>query len=274
MLDRFRTGETREPTTAHLVIEALRRAFQDRTLYLGDTDYQPVPLAKLLNRGYIAGRAATIHPQKATKSDTLADETQLRSESANTTHFSIIDRAGNRVGATLSINLLFGAGVVARDAGVLLNNEMDDFALRASVPNAFQLRGGAANRIEPGKRPLSSMTPTFVEDARGVLILGSPGGSRIVSQVLLAVLEHVHAAEIDPARLLALPRFHHQYWPDRVEIEPEGFTEAWRAALAAKGHTVETVKRKWGNMQLVFKAKESGVAQAASDPRGADVGWY
>jgi gamma-glutamyltranspeptidase / glutathione hydrolase len=178
------------------------------------------------------------------------------------------------VAATLTINLLFGAGIVAGDTGVLLNNEMDDFTLHPDVPNAFRLRGSAANAVAPGKRPLSSMTPAFVEDDRGVLILGAPGGSRIISQVLLAILEYRHSAQVDVQRLVAMPRYHHQYWPDHVEIEPDGFDKQWRAALEAKGHTVRVAGRKWGNMQAVFKARSSGAAQAASDPRGSDVAWY
>jgi gamma-glutamyltranspeptidase/glutathione hydrolase len=197
-----------------------------------------------------------------------------RAQSANTTHFSIIDAEGNRVGATLTINLLFGTGIVARGTGVLLNNEMDDFTLRADVPNAFMLRGGPANRIEPRKRPLSSMTPTFVEDERGALVIGSPGGSRIVSQVLLAVLGYMHSSDVDLARLVSMPRYHHQFWPDRVEIEPEGFSAEWRAALEEKGHTFRVVERRWGNMQAVFKSRRDGVATAASDPRGEGLAWY
>jgi gamma-glutamyltranspeptidase/glutathione hydrolase len=151
---------------------------------------------------------------------------------------------------------------------------MDDFSLRADVANAFRLRGGEANRIEPLKRPLSSMSPTFVEDEKGVLVLGAPGGSRIVSQVLLAVLEYIQAREVDLKRLVALPRYHHQYWPDRLEVEPGGYTDEWRATMAAKGHTVQTATRRWGNMQAVFKSKRDGAAQSASDPRGEGVGWY
>jgi gamma-glutamyltranspeptidase/glutathione hydrolase len=273
MLERFAPGAPSDPEYAHLAIETLRRAFQDRARYLGDSDFSPVPVAQLLDRQYIACRAATIKSGAATKSDALRPE-NMPTAGGNTTHLSVIDEAGNRVAATLSINLLFGAGIVAGDTGVLLNNEMDDFSLGTDVPNAFSLRGAAANVIEPRKRPLSSMTPVFVEDGRGVLILGSPGGSRIVSQVLLAILEYLHAPRVDLARLLALPRYHHQYWPDRVELEPEGFTPEWRTALVGKGHTVQVATRKWGNMQIVFQAKESGVAQAASDPRGADVAWY
>ena len=186
----------------------------------------------------------------------------------------MIDAAGNRVGATLTVNWIFGSGLVAKGTGVLLNNEMDDFTLREDLPNSYRLRGSAANAIAPGKRPLSSMTPTFVEDERGVLILGAPGGSRIISMVLLGVLEHLRAPEVDLKRLVAMPRYHHQFWPDRIEVEPEGFSTEWRAALQAKGHTISEVNRKWGNMQAVFKSKRTGIAEAASDPRGADVGWY
>jgi gamma-glutamyltranspeptidase/glutathione hydrolase len=187
---------------------------------------------------------------------------------------SVVDAAGNRVAATLTINLLFGSGVVARGTGVLLNNEMDDFTVHADVPNSFRLRGGEANAIAPGKRPLSSMTPTFVEDSKGVLVLGAPGGSRIVSQVLLAVMDYVRAPALDLAAIVGAPRYHHQWWPDRVEVEPEGFPAQWRAALEAKGHRLEPARRKWGNMQAVFKSKQTGVAEAVSDPRGADVGSF
>jgi gamma-glutamyltranspeptidase/glutathione hydrolase len=274
MLEQFDLSDVSQPETAHLVIEALRRAFQDRARYLGDSDFVAVPVARLLSKDYAKQRAATIDPAAATKSGDLEGDRALHAEGGNTTHFSVIDTEGNRVGATLSINLLFGSGIVAGDTGVLLNNEMDDFTLRADVANSFHLRGSMANAIASGKRPLSSMTPTFVEDGRGVLILGAPGGSRIVSQVLLAILEYLNSPQVDLQRLVAMPRYHHQYWPDRVEIEPEGSTPEWRAAIEAKGHAIQVVNRKWGNMQVVFKSKQSGVAQAASDPRGADVGWY
>jgi gamma-glutamyltranspeptidase/glutathione hydrolase len=118
------------------------------------------------------------------------------------------------------------------------------------------------------------MTPAFVEDAKGVLILGAPGGPRIVSQALLAILDYVGAPSVDLERIVRAPRYHHQWWPDRVEIEPGGFPPEWRAALEAKGHQLQTAGRQWGNLQLVFKSKKTGAAQAASDPRGLDVGWY
>jgi gamma-glutamyltranspeptidase/glutathione hydrolase len=273
MLERFAPGAPHEPQYAHLVVETLRRLFHDRARYLGDGDFGSVPVAGLIDRRYLERRAATIERGKATPSTALGRLAPTPESGSHTTHFSVIDDAGNRVAATLTINLLFGAGIIAGDTGVLLNNEMDDFTVAREVPNAFMLRGAQANAIAPGKRPLSSMTPTFVEDARGVLILGSPGGSRIVSQVLVAIIDHLHRPEVDLKSLLEAPRYHHQYWPDRVEIEPQGFSEQWRAALNAKGHAVHVAKRRWGNMQLVFKARD-GNAQAASDPRGAGVAWY
>jgi gamma-glutamyltranspeptidase/glutathione hydrolase len=274
MLERRSFDRPGDPHADHLVIEALRRAFQDRAQFLADPAFARVPVSRLLSPQYIAQRAAAIDGNRATASEALGKALPQRAQSANTTHFSIVDAEGNRVAATLTINLLFGAGIVARGTGVLLNNEMDDFTVREGVPNAFMLRGGPANRIEPGKRPLSSMTPTFIEDDRGVLVIGSPGGSRIVSQVLLAVLGYVHSAEVDLPRLVSMPRYHHQFWPDRVEIEPEGFSAHWRSALEEKGHTFRVVERRWGNMQAVFKSRRNGVAVAASDPRGEGLAWY
>jgi gamma-glutamyltranspeptidase/glutathione hydrolase len=269
MLEHFETDNARSPRDAHLVIEALRRAFRDRAAYLGDIDFVAVPVERLTSAAYARKLAATINPGAATRSSVPEHEPDAGG-STNTTHLSVMDAAGNRVAATLTINLVFGSGVVARGTGVLLNNEMDDFTVRAGVSNAFGLRGGEANAIAPGKRPLSSMTPTFVEDAKGVLVVGTPGGSRIVSQVLLAVLDYVHAPAVDLAAVVRAPRYHHQWWPDRVEIEPEGFPAQWRAALEAKGHKLGTAKRRWGNMQAVFTSKRDGLAVAASDPRGAD----
>ena len=274
ILERFELSDARAPRDAHLVIEALRRAFRDRTLYLGDDDVVAVPLAQLLGRERAARLASEIATDRATPSEALGAPQPMPPPGGNTTHFSVIDGAGNRVAATLTINLLFGSGIVAREAGVLLNNEMDDFSLGADFPNAFGLAGGSANAIAPGKRPLSSMTPVFVDDAKGTLVTGAPGGSRIVSQVLLAILDYVEADQVDLAGIVSAPRYHHQWWPDRVEIERDSFTQDWRAALEAKGHRLRTVGRKWGNMQAVFKPRAHGVMQVANDPRGSGVAWY
>jgi len=273
MVGRLDRLDPRQPQAAHILVEALRRAFHDRARYLGDPAFVEVPLERLTSPAYAAQLAAAIRPDAVTASESLGPEVPAPA-GINTTHLSVIDSAGNRVAATVTINLLFGSGVVGHGTGVLLNNEMDDFALGPELPNSFRLRGGAANAIAPGKRPLSSMTPTFVEDEKGVLVLGSPGGSRIVSQVLLAVLDYVGATTVDLAGIASAPRYHHQWWPDRLEIEPGGFTAEWRSVLEGKGHHLQVNRRKWGNMQLVFKAKLTGVAQAANDPRGAGVGWY
>jgi len=272
MLEHFPAGDVQDPEYAHLVVEAMRRAFRDR-IQLGDPDQTAISVPGLLNKEKIKQYVTDMRRDRATLLPPPA-ATGTGAGSVNTTHFSVVDAAGNRVAATLTINLLFGSGIVGRGTGVLLNNEMDDFSLRADVANSFQLRGGTANSVAPGKRPLSSMTPTFVEDSKGVLILGAPGGSRIISQVLLVALEYLRRPQIDLKQLVAMPRYHHQYWPDQIEIEPEAFSAAWRRALETKGHQLRMVNRKWGNLQAVFQPRDGGAAQAANDPRGDDVAGY
>lgn len=199
---------------------------------------------------------------------TLGDPDQGKDPAtANTTHFSILDRAGNRVAATLSLNTLFGSGFVAPGTGVLLNNEMDDFVARPGAPNAYGLIGDAANAIAPGRRPLSSMTPTFLETDHALAILGTPGGSRIISMVLLAALEF-SAGERDPARLVANPRYHHQDVPAHLDLEPGTFSDRERDVLTARGHDLHVLDESFGNMQAIVWERYTGVVRAASDPRG------
>ncbi len=275
ILEAYPIRDARDPASAHIVIEALRRGFQDRLRYLGDTDFVKVPVARLIDKAYAHSRAATINPNLATPIDALTiTPLAAVTESYNTTHYSVIDVDGNRVGATLSINSWFGGGLIAGDTGVLLNNEMDDFSLGPGLPNLYHLLGGKANSIAPHKRPLSSMSPTFVEDGKGVLVIGAPGGSRIISMVLFGILDYLNQDNVDLLSIVTAPRYHHQCWPDQVEMEPAGFSDAWRATLEAKGHQLHVVSRKWGNMQAVFKANADGAAQAASDPRGFDMGGY
>lgn len=250
----------------HYVIEAMRRGYHDRARYMGDPDFVKVP-AKLALRDYALRRGASIRADKATPSSAL-DRAPAGEEGEDTTHFSVIDAQGNRVAATLSVNGPFGSGFVAGESGVLLNNHMDDFALARGTPNLYGLQGSEANAVAPGKRPLSSMSPTFVEDQRGILVLGSPGGSRIISMVLLGILDYVDQPDVDLGRLVGAPRYHHQYLPDRIQIEPEGFSADWIAALQAKGHAVDVGHRRWGNMQVVYLEKKSGRITVANDPRG------
>jgi gamma-glutamyltranspeptidase/glutathione hydrolase len=253
-----------ETDRAHYVVEAMRRGYQDRARYMGDPAFVDVPVEQLLSRAYAAKRGANIDGARATPSSELVPS---GNEGKDTTHFSIIDRDGNRVAATLSVNGSFGSGFVPDETGVLLNNHMDDFALAPGAANLYKLVGGEANAVAPGKRPLSSMSPTFVEDDRGVLVLGTPGGARIISMVLQGILDYVGQPTIDLARLVGAPRFHHQYLPDRIEIEPGAFSANWIEALKAKGHAVQEGRRRWGNMQAVFLDKRSGRVEAANDPR-------
>ncbi|MBI3546031.1 MAG: gamma-glutamyltransferase [Gammaproteobacteria bacterium] len=246
------------------VIEAMRLAYRDRAQYLGDADFVSVDAAHFLDPAYAAQLRQEI-------SDPDKTPQPAKAEGTNTTHFSIIDRAGNRVAATLSINTLFGSGFMPADTGVLLNNEMDDFVLKPNVPNTYGLIGSEANAIAPGKRPLSSMTPTFLETDDEVVVLGTPGGSRIISMVLLAALELAdrHGA---PKDLVNVPRFHHQYSPNVVEHEAQAFDDAERHALEQNGYRLQGVPIGYGNMQIVAWSKKKGMLEAVSDPRGEGSG--
>ena len=251
-------------TRDHTVIEAMRLAYRDRARYLGDTDYVRVDTARLLSPAYADLLRKTIGP-KATPSADLPLAGQPKGH--NTTHFSVIDRDGNWVGATMSINYPFGCGYMAPGTGVVLNNEMDDFSAKPGVGNVYGLVGTAANAIAPGKRPLSSMSPTFLEGPHRVAVLGTPGGSRIITMVLLSALDFIHH-HASAAQMVGLPRFHHQYLPDKVEYEPKAFSPKEVAALKALGYTLEAKDKGYGNMQVVVWDRARRRMQAASDPRG------
>ncbi len=249
----------------HLLIESLRRAYRDRAAYLGDPDFVRIPSWSLLSTGYARSLAATIDPKRATASASLPPA-QPSPQGPQTTHFSVLDADGNRVAGTLSVNLPFGSGAMAPGTGVLLNDEMDDFAASTTASNAYGLIGSIPNRVQAGKRPLSSMSPTFVEGPRGLLVLGTPGGSRIITMVLLGVLAWDSGA--DAAAIVALPRFHHQYLPDVVQFEPGAFTAQEQGQLAAMGHVLKPLDSTYGNLQAVTWDPASGKVDAASDPRG------
>lgn len=266
ILENFTLSTLRQSDRTHLIVEALRHAFQDRVAYLGDSDFVSVPERRLMSKAYARERAGKIRLDRVYAN--LGRAEPVVEEGAETTHFSIMDEEGNRVAATMSINTFFGSGFIAGETGVLLNNEMDDFSIGTDTPNVYGLYGGKANKISPGKRPLSSMSPTFLENEQGILIVGTPGGSRIISMLLLVIVDYVDNQQTDPMKLVSRPRFHHQYLPDRVEIESDAFDEKWVAKLVEKGHDVRTEKRRWGNMQLIFFDKESHQSYVASDPRG------
>lgn len=266
MLEGFDTAAMDEVTRKHVIIEAMRRAYRDRSLYLGDPAFSAPPLEQLLHPFYAAGQRASIRLDRATPSATLPGPLPDESEGSETTHFSILDRDGNRVAGTLSINTWYGAAFMPPGTGVILNNEMDDFTVKQGVGNAYALIGGSPNAIGPGKRMLSSMSPTFVETARGVAIIGTPGGSRIISMVLLAALEWIDGA--DAPGMVALKRYHHQYFPDVVTYEEGAFSAAEIRELAARGHRLERSGRLFGNMNVVTWDYASGRVEAAMDPRG------
>jgi gamma-glutamyltranspeptidase/glutathione hydrolase len=246
----------------HLIIEAMRRAYRDRADFLGDPDFVDMPIQRLTHPWYAAGLARDIQLDR-TSPCSLSSNAE---SGTDTTHFSIIDREGNRVAATLSINYPFGSGFVPEGTGVLLNDEMDDFSIKPGVPNVYGLTGGDANAIEGGKRMLSSMTPTFVETDQGVAVLGTPGGSRIITMVLLSILEMAEGE--GPKTWVSQSRFHHQYLPDVVEFESNAFPAALQQQLVKMGHTLKTMDQGFGNMQVVYWNRETGEVSAASDPRG------
>ena len=274
MLEPYDLKAMPEAERIHLIVESMRRAFRDRTFYLGDPDFVKVPQALLASPAYAAGLRASINPDKATPSDLLSGApTPLEDE--ETTHFSIIDAEGNRVAATQTVNLLYGSGLVAPGTGVLLNDEMDDFALKPGTPNAFGVMGYEANAPKPGKRMLSSMTPTFMESPDKVAVLGTPGGSRIITMVLLGILGY--DAGLDAPQVAALPRFHHQWLPDVIDAEPKAISAEAAAKLRAMGHTLELPPAEaeggrgsshvWGNLETVEWDRRNGKLLGGSDPR-------
>jgi gamma-glutamyltranspeptidase/glutathione hydrolase len=261
------------PRAVHLTVEAMRHAFFDRNSVLGDPDFVTNPIDRLLSAEYAATVRAAIDPDKATASAALG-AVPTSGEKPQTTHYSVVDGAGNAVAATYTINGSFGAGVVAPGTGFLLNDEMDDFAAKPGTANMFGLVQGDANAIAPRKRPLSSMTPTIVEkDGRPVFVLGSPGGPRIITAVLETLMNLVDFG-MTPQAAVAAPRFHQQYLPDTVFYETDGLAPATLAALRAMGYTVKE-QAPWGAVELIAIGPDGGLA-GVNDPRrpaGAALGY-
>ena len=268
IIEPYQVAELGKVQRTHLIVEAMRRAYRDRALYLGDPDFYPVPQARLVDANYAAGLRAGIMFDRATPSDMLPGRENLP-DGTDTTHFSIIDAEGNMVAATLTVNTVFGSSFMVPGTGFVLNNEMDDFSAKPGEPNAFGLIGFTANEIQPFKRPLSSMSPTLMLGEDKVAVIGTPGGSRIITMVLLGILDFMDGN--GPESWVSLPRYHHQYIPDKVFAEKNAFTAEEIAGLEAMGHTVEVRDRPWGNMHGVMWNKETGEVSAGSDSR-SDAG--
>ncbi len=267
MLEGFDLEVLEAVQRTHVLVEVMRRAYRDRAELLGDPDFVDVPVDRLIHPYYAAGQRMTINMSRATRSDDLPGLRPFGAQGGDqTSHFSVLDRDGNAVAVTQSINFSFGSGFVPPGTGVVLNNEMDDFSIKPGVPNGYGLIGGEANAIAPGKRMLSSMTPTFLESDDGVALLGTPGGSRIITMVLLASLAWIEGG--DAQDMVAVPRVHHQYYPDVIGYEENALEADVVAGLQALGHSLRAVGRSYGDMHVVTWDYASGAVEAASDPRG------
>ncbi|MBI3181455.1 MAG: gamma-glutamyltransferase [Myxococcales bacterium] len=279
-----RGPSSREPAVLHTYVEAVRRAYVDRARYLGDPAFVEIPLPKLHSAEHISQMLASIDPSRATPSQKLlpaplaADAGYTpwtdvlpgaKAERKNTTHVSVIDREGNAVALTTTVNYWFGSCLVARGTGVLLNDEMDDFAAAPMTPNTYGLVTGEANAIAPGKIPLSSMSPTLVfrkdDPKKAMLALGSPGGSTIPTTVI-QVISNVLDGQMDVVRAVGAGRIHHQYLPDAILVDKFGLEPATLRALEALGHAV-TRTDGWGDAEAVLIDPATGLATAGSDPR-------
>ncbi|MBN9231657.1 MAG: gamma-glutamyltransferase [Legionella sp.] len=253
-------------TWIHYIIESMRLAYWQRDQYLGDPDFVTIPLEFLLSAKNATQLNSLIPENKAISSAVLQGGASQSTRNNNTTHISIIDAEGNRVAATMTVNYIFGSSVVAPGTGVLLNDEMDDFTSKIGSQNVFGLVGSAQNAIAPGKRPLSTMTPTFLETPERVAILGTPGGSRIATMVLLASL--VFQEDFGAITMVSTMRFHHQFLPDIVQFEPDTFSVSIQDSLKKMGYQLMPLMQYYGDMQAITWDKKTGVLTAASDPRG------
>ena len=252
--------------SVHYMTEAMKLAYADRSEYLGDPDFVKIPLKGLISKSYASELAASIKPQQARPAKDIRPGMPQPYESDQTTHYSVVDKAGNAVAVTYTLNTNFGSGIVAKGTGILLNNEMDDFSAKPGVANAYGLVGGDANAVQAGKRPLSSMTPTLVlKDGKPVLVTGSPGGARIITTVLQQVVNHIDFG-MNPAEAAATPRFHHQWTPDELRVE-KGFSPDTLALLRQWGHKV-ALKASMGRTQTI--EIRDGLLRGASDPRNPD----
>ena len=265
ILSQYNYQEMADSELTHLIAESMRRAYQDRAYYLGDPDFADVPVKMLTHPDHAIEHSTSIDLNRATPIH-LNDDRILVSQDkgTETTHFSIVDLEGNRVATTQTINTWFGSGYMSPSGGFILNNEMDDFSAKPFTPNRYGLVHGEANSILPKKRMLSSMTPSFIESDRGIAILGTPGGSKIITMVLLSMLNWINGGTADD--MTSVKRFHHQYLPDIIQHEKDAFSNSDIDKLRSIGHTLKEV-RDYGNMQVITIDKDSGKVETSSDPR-------
>ncbi len=252
--------------TLHHMAESSKLAYADRSEYLGDPDFVKIPLKGLTSKRYAESLAKTIDPNRARPAKEIKPGQPQPYESDQTTHYSVVDKAGNAVAVTYTLNTNFGSGIVAKGTGILLNNEMDDFAAKPGVANAYGLVGGDANAVAAKKRPLSSMTPTLVlKDGKPTLVTGSPGGARIITTVLQTVVNTIDFGN-NPAEAAAAPRVHHQWTPDELRVE-KGLSPDTLALLKQRGHNI-AVKASMGRTQTI--QIRNGMLYGYSDPRNPD----
>ena len=264
ILETYKLSQIPKLLQTHYIIEAMRLAFWQRSELMGDPDFEQVNVSQLLSKENALFLKQYIKEIKATENRTLPEK-PLQHEQKHTTHFSIIDRQGNKVAATLTINYIFGSSVVADGTGVLLNDEMDDFSIKQNVKNVFGLSHGEKNMIKPGKRPLSSMAPTFLETSTQSAILGTPGGSRIPTMILLASLNFFEGG--GAISMVSKMRFHHQYKPDWVVYEPNSLTEDIQRGLQQMGYRLMPLKQYYGDMQAITWNFGLNLLTATADPR-------
>jgi len=258
-----------QDSTIRLIVEAERRVYADRSKYLGDPDFYKVPVDSLLQAAYITSRMKSFNWGAATPSASIQPGSFVGYESDQTTHYSIVDREGNAVSVTTTLNDSFGSKIFVGGAGFLLNNEMDDFSSKPGVPNMYGLVGGKANSIQPGKRMLSSMTPTIVEkDGRLFMVVGTPGGSTIITSVFQTILNVIEFNQ-SMQQAVASKRFHSQWLPDEVTIEKDGVDSTTVGKLQSKGYKIVTAKS-IGRVDAILKTKW-GYYEGGADPRGDDT---
>lgn len=257
------------PATIHLMTEAERRAYADRAVYMGDPDFFKVPVKQLLDSVYLCQRMGNFSETGATPSAQVSAGSFKDDESMETTHYSIVDSKRNAVSATTTLNGAYGSKTVVQGAGFLLNNEMDDFSMKPGVPNMYGLVGGEANAIAPGKRMLSSMTPTILEkDGKLFMSVGTPGGSTIITSVFQTILNVIeHGMNMQEA--IATPRFHHQWLPDVIQMEKEALSEETVRALETMGHKIK-IRDRYGRVEGIL-VSPNGKLEGGADPRGDDT---